>query len=220
MKTVALVPMKGNSERVPGKNLRVLCGKPLCRWILDTLSAVPEIDLVVVNTDSEAIADVAMSAGAVVHRRSPEVCGDDVSMNRVIRDDLLRIPDAELVLQTHATNPLLTAASVSKAIRSWDPSKYDSYFSVTRHHARFFDAGLNPLNHDPSELRRTQDLDPVFEENSCLYLFSAAKFHQSNNRLGERRGIVELEALESVDIDEESDWFLAQALIEAQARLA
>ncbi len=216
----ALVPMKGHSERIPGKNLRPLHDRPLCFHVLEVLSALPEVERIVVNTDSDEIAAACREAFAVtIHERPVAIRGDDVSMNLIIAHDLSLLPETDLFIQTHATNPLLTLPTVTAAMTAWHAGRerFDSLFSVTRHQSRFYDAGGRPLNHDPGELLRTQDLPPLLEENSCFYLFSRASFSRTGRRIGERPLLFAIDPLEAIDIDEESDWRLAEALLRLRA---
>ena len=215
----ALVPMKGHSERIPGKNLRLLEGRPLCFWILEVLSRLPEVERIVVNTDSPEIADRCQEAfGVVVHERPPALCGDLVPMNRIIAHDLERLTGGEHFLQTHVTNPLLTAGTLRRAmaVYSGQLDRHDSLFSVTRRASRFWDAQGRPVNHDPAVLLRTQDLSPLFEENSCFYLFSRSSFGIHGHRIGERPALFELDPREALDLDEPADWSLAEALLRAR----
>jgi CMP-N-acetylneuraminic acid synthetase len=220
LRFVALVPMKGHSERISGKNLRPLEGQPLCFWVLDVLSRLPGIERIVVDTDSGEIADRCREAfGVVIHERPPELCGDLVPMNRIIAHDLARLESGEHFLQTHATNPLLTVHTLQRALVAYAGrlDRYDSLFSVTRRASRFWDAHGRPVNHDPAELIRTQDLPPLFEENSCFYLFSRRSFLARGRRIGERPAMFELDPREAVDLDEPADWHLAEALLRARA---
>jgi CMP-N-acetylneuraminic acid synthetase len=213
---VALVPMKGHSERVPNKNLRSMCGKPLCFWILETLSEVAAVSTIVVNTDSDEIAaKVERNFDVVIHRRPQELCGDFVSMNRIIAYDLDQLADRRWFLQTHATNPLLSAPTVRHALDVFEKNlpQHDSLFSVNRLQERFYDVNGKPINHDPSTLERTQDLEPIFVENSNLYVFSRDSFRARNHRIGAHPKLFEMDELEATDIDEKSDWTLAEALL-------
>lgn len=215
-RVTALVPMKGHSERIPRKNVRELCGRPLCCWILETLRGVEAVGKIVVNTDSEAIADLVSDRfGAVVHHRPRELRGDFVSMNRIIENDLERLKEGEHFLQTHATNPLVSAETLRRAVERYleKLGERDSLFSVTRHQARFYDADGRPVNHDPASLERTQDLPPLYEENSNFYLFSRASFSTRGDRIGAHPGTFEVSATQAVDIDEPEDWRLAEALL-------
>lgn len=215
MKTIALLPMKANSERVVGKNFRDLGGKPLYRWILDALLAVDSINAVVINTDARselAGTGLVESERVIIRDRKPEICGDMVSMNKIIADDIAAVP-ADLYAMTHATNPLLSPATIGAAIETFRSSDADSLFTVTRVQTRFYREDGSAVNHDPSELIRTQDLEPWFEENSCLYLFTAASFEATGARIGKRPLMFETPRLESIDIDDQEDWTLAAALI-------
>jgi len=214
MKIVALLPMKANSERVRGKNFRDFCGKPLFRWILDTLLAVEEIGQIVINTDARQILAEhgLIDTGRILIRdRKPEICGDLVSMNKVLADDVENI-DADLYLMTHTTNPFLSAATIRDAIAAYVEGKKvgtDSLFTVDKIQTRFYRADGSPINHDPDNLVRTQDLEPCFEENSNLYIFSKESFRATNARIGRKPALFEGPRLESIDIDDQADWDFA-----------
>ncbi len=215
MKIVALLPMKGHSERVPGKNFRLLGSKPLYRWMLDSLLAAEDISTVVINTDApELLEDAALQADPRVLLRSRQepLRGDFVSMNRIIEDDVAAV-DADLYLMTHATNPFISTTTIRRAIQALQAAEgRDSLFSVNRFQTRFYASDGSAINHDPQNLIRTQDLEPWFEENSCLYLFTSDSFRQHQARIGATPLMFETPRLESVDIDEPEDWMLAEAL--------
>ena len=216
--TLAIVPMRHNSERVPGKNYRPLGGIPLYHHVVRTLSAVPEIDSVVIDTDSDVIiADCATHFPHVQVLLRPEHLRDGtIAMNDVLLNTLDQV-DADIVLQTHSTNPFLKAATISDALRLFTTpgSEFDSVFSVTRLQARLWDADVHPVNHDPAVLLRTQDLAPLFIENSCFFIFTPELLRQRGNRIGSRPLMVEMAPLEAVDIDTEEDFALAVAIAES-----
>lgn len=224
---IALLPMKAHSERVSGKNFRSFNGRPLFRWILDTLLSVDEIDEIVINTDARAIlAQHGLTDGPRVRLRDrrPEICGDFVSMNKVLADDVAHVP-ADLYLMTHTTNPLLSERTVRGVIARYDEAlaqgRADSVFTVNRFQTRFYRADGSAINHDPARLVRTQDLEPWFEENSNLYAFSADSFARTGARIGARPAMYEMPRCESVDIDDQEGWDMAEALcIHATARPA
>jgi len=213
---VALVPMRHNSVRVPGKNYRPLAGKPLFHHILDTLLACAEISRVVVDTDSPTIMDSLRQdyPQVVILRRPEHLCADTIPMNEVLLHDTAQVP-GDLYLQTHSTNPLLRPQTVSAAIQTLlaNYPSYDSLFSVTRMQKRLWDGLTRPLNHNPAILLRTQDLPPVYEENSCMYLFTRQTLETRRNRLGERPFMFEMDASEAWDIDEEMDFLIADLLL-------
>lgn len=213
---VALVPMRHHSVRVPGKNYRLLAGKPLFHHILDTLLAVPEISQVVVDTDSTVITESIQHDYPMVRvlERPEHLRADTIPMNEVLMHDTGQI-SADLYLQTHSTNPLLrpqTFSSAIQALKTQYPA-FDSLFSVTRIQRRLWDALTRPINHNPAILLRTQDLPPVYEENSCIYLFTRETLVTRRNRLGERPFMFEMSADEAWDIDEEQDFLIADLLL-------
>lgn len=217
-RTVALLPMKANSERVIGKNFRDFNGKPLFRWILDTLLSIKSIDAVVINTDArEILARNGLAEGdrVLIRDRKPEICGDFVSMNRVLADDVANV-DAETFLMTHTTNPLLSAASIEGALQLYRAclgnGSADSVFTVNRFQTRFYRADGSAINHDPNNLIRTQDLEPWFEENSNLYVFSRGSFATTGARIGKLPAMYEMGRSESVDIDDQESWYMAEAM--------
>jgi len=217
-KIVALLPMKANSERVKGKNFKMLAGKPLFKWILDALLKNQEIDKIVINTDAKQILldnGLVESDRVVIRDRKEELCGDFVSMNLILADDIANI-DSDFYLMTHTTNPLISAETIGEAILKMKESEeyYDSLFSVNKIQTRFYREDMSPVNHDPDNLIRTQDLEPWFEENSCLYIFSKKSFSESNARIGKKPMMFVTPPLESIDIDEPEDWQVASALAE------
>jgi len=210
---VALLPMKANSERVKGKNFRNFNGKPLFKWILDTLLSVDEIDTIIINTDARQIlADNGLvdSDRIVIRDRKTEICGDHVSMNLILADDIENIP-ADLYLMTHTTNPLMSADTIRKAINSFQKSENynDSLFTVDKIQTRFYQEDGKPVNHDPDNLIPTQELEPWYEENSNLYLFSKESFNKTNARIGANPMMMVSPAFESIDIDTPDDWDFA-----------
>lgn len=215
----ALMPMKAHSERVPGKNIRPLCGRPLFHWMMDTLKASRYVSHIVVNTDSDRIGQEVERLGGIYHRRPDHLLGDMVRANPLIAWDIGRL-EGDFFLQTHSTNPLLAAATVDKAIeRFFLPGDHDSLFTVNAFHTRFYWPDGRPINHTLDRDLRSQDLPPIYEENSCLYAFSRASFATRGRRIGERPVMFPIDALEAIDIDEEHDFVLAEALMASRHRV-
>lgn len=214
-KIVALLPMKANSERVKGKNFREFNGKPLFRWILDTLLKVEEIDQIIINTDARDILahnELTDNDHITIRDREPEICGDLVSMNLILANDLANI-DADIYLMTHTTNPLLSADTIRNALKKFisaqTEGKADSLFTVNKIQTRFYRADGSAVNHDPDNLIRTQDLEPWFEENSNLYIFTRDSFSKTNARIGKQPMLFIEPPFESIDIDNQDDWDFA-----------
>jgi CMP-N-acetylneuraminic acid synthetase len=215
MKLIALVPMRHHSQRVPGKNYRDLAGKPLYQHIIETLLAVPEIHDIVVDTDSEPVMNGLREnfPQVKVIDRPEHLRADDMPMNEILIYDTEQFP-ADFYLQTHSTNPLLKAETISDAIHAFNNNypNLDSLFSVTRWQTRFYDKDGNAVNHDPKELIQTQDLPPMYEENSCIYIFTRENLIAKRHRISNNPLMFEIPRLEAVDIDDESDFQVAHLL--------
>ncbi len=148
----------------------------------------------------------------MIRDRKPNLCGDLVSMNLVLEDDVANV-DADMYLMTHTTNPLLNPDTIQKAIKAFKEAsaegKADSLFSVNKIQTRFYRADGSAVNHDPNNLIRTQDLEPWFEENSNFYIFTRESFNATRARIGKKPMLFEMSRIESTDIDEEEDWQFA-----------
>lgn len=212
---VALVPMRQQSERVPGKNVRLLADRPLYHYIIESLLACQLLSGVVIDTDSPFILDDARRHFPTVRliERPEHLRGGMIPINEVLLHDASLI-EADFYLQTHSTNPLLRSQTISQAVESFlsQYPAHDSLFSVTRHQTRLWDRKGKPINHDPAVLLRTQDLPPIFEENSNLYLFSRTTLERHRNRIGEKPLMFEMDPAEAWDIDEELDFQIAEFL--------
>jgi CMP-N-acetylneuraminic acid synthetase len=211
---VAIVPIKGHSERVPGKNIRPFSGRPLFQHILATLEEAFVVDKIVVDTDSSEIAvqAEALFPKVQVLMRPKELQGDMVSVNRLIANDIAQVP-SDIYLQTHATNPLLRSKTILEALKAFVLSEErDSLFTVNRFQTRLYSADGTAINHDPNSLIRTQDLSPVYEENSCLYVFTPSSFGKHGRRIGDSPLMYETDRIESIDIDDEYTFRLAEML--------
>jgi len=209
--------MREHSERVPGKNYRPFAGRPLYHHIIGSLLACPYIDSVHIDTDSSFIMEDAPRHFDVhIIERPEHLRSDFTPMNEILLYDVTRV-EADYYLQTHSTNPLLRTQTINAAIEVFlGSSQYDSLFSVTRLQRRLWDAEGRPVNHDPSQLLRTQDLPLVYDENSCLYIFTRSNLESRRNRIGERPLMFEVDRAEAWDIDDEQDFYIAETLYAAR----
>jgi CMP-N-acetylneuraminic acid synthetase len=193
---LALIPMRHHSQRVPGKNYRLLAGKPLFHHIIQTLLAVPEINGILVDTDSPPVIESLKKDFPQVNviDRPENLRADTVPMNDILLHDT-SMAEADFYLQTHSTNPLLRSETISRAIQTFlaDFPAHDSLFSVTR--------------------LQTRLLPPVYEENSCLYIFTREILARRHNRLGDRPMMFEISSDEAWDIDEELDFSISDFLM-------
>ena len=218
-KIAVLVPMRHHSQRVPGKNYRPLAGKPLYQHIIETLLSVPEVTTIMVDTDSAPVMDGLRTNFPQIKiiQRPENLRAPEIPMNEILAYDTAQV-EADFYLQTHSTNPLLKAGTISAAVQKFLGAypAFDSMFSVTRLQTRLWDSLTRAINHNPAILLQTQDLPPVFEENSCFYLFTRQNLLAKRNRLGERPLMFEIPRFEAVDIDEEFDFQIADMMMRQQ----
>jgi len=214
-KFVAVVPMRHSSERVPGKNYRDFAGKPLFSYVIESLLGCPLIDKVVIDTDSPVIIEMAQKnfPTVLVLERPVHLRDGSIPMNDVLINTIDQVP-SEFYLQTHSTNPILSSKTINSAISKFIDiyPMYDTLFSVTRRHVRYWDQLSRPINHNHNILLRTQDLPPIFEENSCLYIFTRDILERKHNRIGDRPYLFEIPEEEAQDIDVELNFVMAELL--------
>jgi CMP-N-acetylneuraminic acid synthetase len=213
---VALMPMRHSSERVPGKNYRPFGdGRPLYHHMVEVLAACPQVDKIVIDTDSPLIKEECATRfpEVVVLDRPEHLLGGMTPMTDILLHDVSEV-ESEFYLQTHSTNPLLTKETVRRATETFFQQYpiYDSLFSVTRVQTRFWDGLARAVNHNPNILLRTQDLPPLYAENSCLYIFEAKTLRERHSRIGNRPLLFEMDRLEAQDIDEEIDFRIADLI--------
>ena len=211
----ALMFMKAYSERVPGKNMKKLCGKPLFHWILDSLSESNYISEIIINTDSKEIAESATSNYDVTIHMRPKYLNniDSNEANQIIEYDLSKT-NGEYFFQSHSTNPLLSAETIDRAIEEYFSNKFDSLMSVTEKRKRYFTLDGDPINHNPKDLVKTQNCKLLYEENSCIYIFSREVFEKNINRIGNNPMLYPISPIESMDIDEPLDFEIAEFLMQ------
>jgi CMP-N-acetylneuraminic acid synthetase len=214
-KLVAIVPMRHSSERVPGKNYRDFAGKPLFHHVVSSLLDCTLIDKVIIDTDSPIVIEQTQKTfpQVLILERPEHLRDGGIPMNDVLLNIINQVP-SEFYLQTHSTNPILSSKTITEGIAKFFEKQpmYDSLFSVTRKQVRYWDELARPINHNPNILLRTQDLPPIFEENSCLYLFTKAILERKHNRIGDRPFLFEMSEEEAQDIDVELNFIMAELL--------
>ena len=224
----ALLPMKEHSERIPKKNFKLLNDKPFFFYIADTLKATGLFTKLVIDTDGKGIEDLARERygdWVVIIQRPKELRGDYVAMNEIIAHDINILGLKNDFIQTHSTNPFLTSQTIQKATEMYldgkASEKFDSLFSANAIQTRLYDKNLTPINHNPIELIRTQELETIYEENSNFYFFSGEIFQKSNHRIGLKPQVYPMNrsSIETLDVDNQSDWNLAEALLKSDVTI-
>jgi len=217
----ALLFMKAYSERVPGKNMRLFCGRPLFHWILDTLNESGVVDEIIINTDSEEIAENAQKHFEItIHMRPDNLL--EIQSNeafQIMAYDLNKT-EGEYFIQTHSTNPLLKPQTIKNALNHFfeNQNQNDSLFSVTSLQTRLYDNKFKAINHNPNKLIKTQDLPYIYEENSCIYIFSRQSFLENRNRIGKTPYLFPINRYEAIDIDENYDFIFAEKVQQNRMR--
>jgi len=203
---IAILPIRAGSQRIKHKNITLINGKPLYMYIVNTLKRIEEIDKIIINTDYDIIHET-YKKDAIVHvmARDNDIKGN-CNINLVI-ERVLQSCNEEYFFQTHTTNPLLSAKTISSAIEYFKKhnNDFNSLFAVTKVQKRYWTEKSVPINHNIGDEPTTQYLDPMFEENSCIYIFSRTSFNQNKNRIGSKPCIFPISKIESIDIDEKED---------------
>tara|TARA_B100001057_G_scaffold395139_1_gene404594 strand:- start:2631 stop:3320 length:690 start_codon:yes stop_codon:yes gene_type:complete len=222
MKIYALLPIKHNSDRVKGKNYKKFNGKPLFYWIINTLLSSSYINKIIIDTDSPVIKEQVpiyfneYLNRIIIYDRPAHLHGGHIPTNDLFINVIQSLNlDADYYFQTHTTNPLLKTSSINEAIETFIQKKnegYESLFSVKKHHTRFYNHLGNDMNHDRFKLIPTQELDPIYEENSCMYLFTKESLLKYNARIAKNAYLYEMIDIESTDIDWPEDFKLAEVL--------
>ncbi len=212
MKTVAFVPIRLNSRRVEGKNLRLLGGRPLMTYILDTLRDCERIDETYVYCSDPDIAR-HLPDGVKFLRRDPALDSDS-TLGEEIYDAFTREVDADIYVLAHATSPFVRRATVDDAVARVGSGEYDSAFSAERIQTFAWYEGRT-LNYSPERVPRTQDLEPVFVETSAFFVFRREVWRDMRRRIGLRPYMAVTDRIESMDIDYPDDFRLAEAIVAA-----
>lgn len=223
--TVAIIPARGGSKGVPGKNLRRVGGIPLVERAVRAVSAASGVDLVVVSTDDAAIAAVAEGAGARVVARPAELAGDTASSESALLHalDVLESEGARVgtVVFVQATSPFIPSEGISEAVDQIVSGRFDSVFSAYETYGflwrRNAEGRAAAINHDAAHRPRRQDREPHYLETGAFYAFDAVGFRRFQHRFFGQVGIVEVPESSAVEIDDEQQLALAEALAAASA---
>lgn len=218
MKIVAVVPVKLNNKRLPGKNIKQLStGVPLCRCIFETLINVNGIDEKYVYCSDERIQQY-MPNGMQYLKRSTDLDKDSTSMNQVLKAFAQDV-DADVYVMTHTTAPFISSQSIEKGIDMVVNRDFDSAFSVKKLQDFLWKDGT-PLNYTLDNIPRTQDLPVIYEETSGFYIYKKDVIYRLNRRIGEHPYLVEVNGIEAIDVDEQDDFYIADAISYFQNRRA
>lgn len=210
MKTIAVVPMKLNNERLPNKNVKKFDnGKPLCQYILNTLKEVNDIDDIYVYCSNPIIKDYLPEQVKYL-RRSEKLDTSKTTINEVLKSFSNDV-DSDIYLLAHVTAPFIKAESIKDALIKVKYEGYDSAFSVQKLQ-EFLWNEKKPINYDLENIPRTQDLPCIYSETSGFYIFKKEVIMKYNRRIGFKPYMKEVSKIEAIDIDEPEDFLIANAI--------
>ncbi len=212
MKTVAFVPMRLNSKRVVGKNMKLLGGKPLLSYILETLAKVSGIDEVYVYCSSKEV--VKYLPEGVKFLKRPESLDRDETLGKEIYEEFTKTVDADIYVLAHTTSPFIKKETFENALSKIKNEGHDSAFSAEKIQTFAWYNG-KPLNYDLKEIPRTQTIEPVYVETSAFFMFKRDVWKIHHQRIGHNPYMAIVDKIEGVDIDWPEDFEFAEKIIEA-----
>ena len=213
MKTVAFVPIRLNSKRVVGKNLKMLGGKPLLRYILDTLCDVKNIDEVWVYSSSDEI--LKYLPNGVKWLKRSEKLDDDLTLGKETYQSFIEAINADIYILAHTTSPFIKSSTIENAVEKVISEVYDSAFSVEKIQT-FAWYKDHPLNYELSEVPRTQLIEPVYIETSAFFIFKKNIWTELHQRIGFKPYMAIVDKIEGVDIDWPEDFEFAEKIIKTK----
>lgn len=217
-KVIAFIPVRGGSKSIPLKNIKPLCGKPLVCWNIEALEACPQVDKVIVATDSDDIWKTVESRGyqkTTLWRRSAESATDTASTESVMLEYLNKEKPAKdnIFMLVQATSPLTATNHFSEALTMYAKGGYDSLLTCVRSYRFFWNADGTSMNYDYRDRPRRQNFDGMLMENGAFYINTVANVLESGNRLSGKIGIYEMPEYTATEIDEPDDWMLIESLM-------
>ena len=216
MKTVAFVPIKLNNRRCPGKNIRRFeDGTTITELILKTLLKVKNIDEIYVYCSDEAICEY-LPAGVKFLKRDKSLDEDQIKGSQIY-EKFLEDVKADIYVLSHTTSPFTKPESIEKCVEKVAGGEYDSEMLAERV-SEFLWVDGKPVNYDPHDIPRTQDLPPMYLEASGAYVFPRETFMKYNSRIGVKPYIQEITKIEGIDIDYEEDFAIAAAVYSAMIK--
>ncbi|MBO5892979.1 MAG: acylneuraminate cytidylyltransferase family protein [Alistipes sp.] len=212
MKRVAFVPIRLNSQRVVGKNLRDLGGRPMMTYLLGSLAAASNIDEVYVYCSNREV-EQYLPEGVKFLLRDKQL-DSDTTIGAEIYEAFTAEIDADIYILAHATSPFIHTSTIEQAVAAVESGEYDSAFSAERIQTFTWWQG-KPLNYALDNIPRTQDLEPIYVETSAFFIFRRNIWKQQHRRIGNKPYVAVTDRIESIDIDNPDDFTLAEAIVAA-----
>jgi CMP-N-acetylneuraminic acid synthetase len=217
---IAFIPVRGGSKSIPGKNIRLFCGKPLIWWNLVQLQNCPLIDEVIVATDDLEIKNVSLSfcfSKVKIYWRDEENARDVSSTESVMLEYLSKSKhhDEDLFILVQATSPFTKSEDFEKAYYQLVHENSDSLLTTTRFKRFIWSENGMPLNYDFKKRPRRQDFSGMLVENGSFYMTKVKSLIENKNRLsGKISTYIMEDPRTSIEIDDDQDWIMAESLME------
>lgn len=218
MKTIAFIPVRGGSKSIPLKNIKSFCGKPLVCWNIEALEACPEVDEVIVATDSDEIWNTVESRNymkTTLYRRSAENACDTASTESVMLEYIhyANLHADNIFMLVQATSPLTETKHFTEALQMYAQGEYDSIITCVRNYRFFWNENGTSMNYDYMNRPRRQDFKGLLMENGAFYINKVSNILNNGNRLGGKIGIYEMPEYTATEIDEPDDWIVLENLM-------
>jgi len=219
MKIIAFIPVRGGSKSIPLKNIKPLCGKPLVCWNIEALEACPEVDEVIVATDSDEIWKTVESRNykkTHLYRRSAQNASDTASTESVMLEYIgyAKLLKEDVFMLVQATSPLTETVHFTEALRQYGEGRYESMLTCVRNYRFFWNEDGTSMNYDYMNRPRRQNFSGMMMENGAFYINTVGNILQSGNRLSGKIGIYEMPEYTATEIDEPDDWTILESLMQ------
>lgn len=217
-KVIAFIPVRGGSKSIPLKNIKPLCGKPLVCWNIEALEACPQVDEVIVATDSDEIWKTVESRdykNTKLYRRSAENACDTASTESVMMEYIkyANLPESDIFMLVQATSPLTESVHFTEALQKYATGEYDSMLTCVRNYRFFWNEDGTSMNYDYMNRPRRQNFSGMLMENGAFYINTVGKILSNGNRLGGKIGVYEMPEYTATEIDEPDDWMILEKLM-------
>ena len=217
-KVIAFIPVRGGSKSIPLKNIKPLCGKPLVCWNIEALEACPQVDEIIVATDSDELWKTVESRKylkTTLYRRSAENACDTASTESVILEYIqyANVPEDNIFILVQATSPLTESVHFSEALQKYVTGAYDSMLTCVRNYRFFWNEDGTSMNYDYLNRPRRQNFAGMLMENGAFYINTIKNILTNGNRLGGKIGIYEMPEYSATEIDEPDDWMILEKLM-------
>lgn len=218
MKTIAFIPVRGGSKSIPQKNIKLFCGKPLVCWNIEALENCPEVDEVIVATDSDDIWNTVEKQNymkTTLYRRSAENACDTASTESVMLEYIhnAQLAENNIFMLVQATSPLTETIHFTEALQMYAKGEYDSIITCVRNFRFFWNEDGTSMNYDYMNRPRRQNFSGMLMENGAFYINTVKNILSNGNRLGGKIGIYEMPEYTATEIDEPDDWIILENLM-------